>query len=334
MSTELVNVLLKAGIVTQKDVNNALKHKSGVTVVENLLSSGCGCEDDVYKVIKNKLKLAVIEPDKLANIPKDILAVVPRELVEKYHFIPFYADAASVHIAMLDPTADPCLNEVCFFTSKRIVPYGVMANVLSRALNKYYGLGLPENFQHGEENFGVSKKDMPPIPAMKREEKRPPLPISKPMTGTTPPRDIPVPTQLPKDPKDAIVFSVLADMRNIAKRCIVMFLKYSDLICDNGFGEYIDEKLNGYTIPLNAPSIFMSAYDTKIPFHGIPISNYLTDEFYKALGGIKPKVISVVPVIMEGEVFAMIYAEEVSDLDTVKKVSEKMSREFERLLDQ
>lgn len=332
---------MKAGIITEDQIQRAMEYESGSSLVERLLSLGYGSEQDVYKIIKNKLKLAVAEPVEISNIPEEVLSSVPKELIEKHHFLPFYSDATSIHIAMFDPTADPCINEICFFTSQRVLPYGVLASELCKAMNKYFKLGLPETFKYGTENLSDSKMSPPPIKGSKPEvpQKKmdlPPIP------------NIPIPNAAPKtetpaqpaevkpasnDPKDILINTTLDDMKKLSKRCIILFRKYDDLICDAGFGDKIDDNLKGYTVPLNAPSLFMGVYESKKPFHGFPVRHYLTDEFLKALGGIKPKVLSVVPAIIEDEIFAMLYAEDVSDLEAVKKVTEKMAKEFEKMLE-
>ena len=184
MNTELVNLLLKAGIVKESELQRALSYESGSSLVERLLSLGYGSEIDVFKIIQNKLKLAVISADNFKNIPKNVIEFIPRDIVEKHHVLPFYMDSTTIHMAMFDPTQDPCLNEICFFTTLKVVPYGALASDLARALNKYYGLTLPETFRHGKENLDPRYRGSPVKPLGKdfaaSEDKLPPLPNSRP----------------------------------------------------------------------------------------------------------------------------------------------------------
>jgi len=321
LKTELITTLLHAGIVTEEEVGRARCYEFGSSLTERVLSLGYGSEDDVFKVIKNKLKLVVVEGSEISHIAKCIIDAVPKELVNKHHFLPFYSDDTSIHIAMIDPTNDACINEVSFFTSKRVVPYGALATMLNKALNKNYNLKLPETFKHGEENLSSSKKSPPPVTKV---EKKPSQVFEAPIPCAAP--------SAPRTSKDEITQSVLNEMKKISKRCLILFRKYDDVICEVGFGNGVTDELKGYTIPLNSPSFFMGVYTKKIPFHGIVVNNYITDEFFKTLGGTKPKVASVVPAIIDDEMFAMIYAEDVSDIEAVKKAAADMAKAFEKIL--
>ncbi len=198
MRTELVNTLLKAGIVDEKAVTAAMEHEHGTSLVERLLTLGYGSEEDVLKVIKNKLKLEVVGKEELLNVNPVVIRMVPKGIVERHHFMPFHEDGTNIHIAMFDPTQDPCLNEICFFTHLRVIPYGVLASDLTKALNKYYGLSLPEFFKHkkperipGAENFAPPPPPNFPLPNEKPLLKKETLPE---LTPVTDPNIPPLPT--------------------------------------------------------------------------------------------------------------------------------------------
>ena len=186
MNTELITLLLKAGIIKQSEVQRALSYESGSSLVERVLSLGYGSETDVLKIIQNKLKLAVVTVESFNNIPKKVIDFIPKDIVEKHHVLPFFMDETTVHIAMFDPTQDPCLNELCFFTTLKVVPYGALASDITKALNKYYGLTLPETFRHGKENVDPRYKGTPIQPLgndfSNEDSNLPPLPNSRPTT--------------------------------------------------------------------------------------------------------------------------------------------------------
>ena len=474
MRTELISTLLKAGVVTDSQVERAISYHFGSSVLERLLSLGYGSEDDAYKVIKNKLKLEVIEGEELNNIPADVLASVPHDLIEKHHFLPFYADNAKIHVATFDPTQDSCLHEVSFFTSRKIVPFGVRASVLAKALNKYFALNVPEEFRYGKEqvvnpdlappplveqanNNAAIRPPLPPRPTMMPSssavtEPKPPLPPlpeanpleqqrklleqeveqlknkvleqeieqlktkvtelakvkeepvvvepvkvveqviqevqeskSEPLIDTASfsidddevsfndfkdvnvfdnmenavtniePKVEPVteviatsaevknsptveevgsapdPITTAQD-KDDIINSVIAELTKIAQRAIVFFVKYEDLIAVSGFGKDIDGNLADFKISLEAPSFFKDVYDTGRRFYGITPKNNVTDEFFAHFGGAMPALVCVVPVSIENDVFALIYAEEVDNPMQAEDIAERMAVAFDKLL--
>ncbi len=474
MKTELIATLLKAGVIREAQVQRAMDYSFSTGLVERLLCLGYGSEDDIFKIIKNNLKLAVIEGNELEDIPQSALESVPHDMIVRNHFLPFYADETKIHIAFFDPTKDSCFNEISFFTSKKIVPFGVRANVLAKALNKYFNLNVPEEFKFGKEQISDPKlappplvekegaearPTLPPLPTMK-EAPRPPLPtIEKKETAenielqklleqqrqelanlknqvselakskeTVP--VAPVQVELPKveapvsapaatpapakeaapvkadDPvketemiidtssfsdsddddsfndfrdignvkcefvqeakttepqvpkqeiepevkcevktetpteedsnvyvdttsielavdKDQIIAAVNNELKKISKRFALLFVKYDELITADG---------SDIKIPLQAPSFFKDVHDSAKRFYGIAPKSYVADEFFNKLGGAMPQIICVVPVSIENEVFAILYAEEVENPMQAEELAEKMAEAFERLL--
>jgi len=49
LRTELVNILLEAGIIDEKAARHAEDHALGSALVERLLDLGYGCENDVLR---------------------------------------------------------------------------------------------------------------------------------------------------------------------------------------------------------------------------------------------------------------------------------------------
>ena len=488
MKTELVNILLKAGIVSEAEVVRAIQYESGTSIVERLLSLGYGSEDDVYKIVQNKLRLAVVTTKELANISKDILNVVPKEVIEKQHVLPFMVTETTVHIAMFDPTQDSCINEICFFTGLRVLPYGALASDLAKALNKYYGLSLPESFKHGAENLDSKYagpklppiKEMaaapftaglPPLPSMsaKPEGKAsptvlPPLPTDfimpeemaklAPTTKVETTSKPSIPTKLPPLPqekvepvvqqeihevdelkaklqkmqddfdklskmveqpeirpkareeeqqikeqikntqeeiaevctvnsqykdvtqdmttsldyddeapefkdisaafpqatrasspddvnvsnignaksKEAVLTHVLVEIKKLCSRCMVLFVKYDDLVPVIGTGKGIENNLKDFTVSLKTPSVFKTVYDTKREFYGPVSSSTGLDSFFKHFGNERPMSVTIIPCLLDEEVFAMIYTEEAPTINEIRQIAEAMSRAFDKLL--
>jgi hypothetical protein len=147
-STELVEVLLEAGVLKQDEVVQASVSQGSGSLVEKALTMGSGNENDVLKILSNRMNLATIGGDELFGVSQEILQLLPKNVIMRYHVFPFFADDSVLNIAMIDPTDDSCLNEIAFFTELKIFPYGVLASKLTRALNKFFGMGLPEAFMH------------------------------------------------------------------------------------------------------------------------------------------------------------------------------------------
>ncbi|MCX6112452.1 MAG: hypothetical protein NTY22_04100 [Proteobacteria bacterium] len=434
MNTELVTILLKAGIIKQSEVEKALHYESGSSLIERLLSLGYGSETDVFKIIRNKLKLAVIASESFSNIPKNVIDFIPRDIVEKHHILPFYMDNTTIHIAMFDPTQDPCLNELCFFTSLKVVPYGALASDITKALNKYYGLTLPETFTHRKtpslrEEVTTPDAPLPPLPHSKpvtipRMQQNtmhnfPPLPdekitseamqtaevdelkeklkqmqnsfdrLSKMVAGQSKQdaeikkvenlkeqiksiqeeitlsdeilvADVNYEDDVPefKDisgafpnqgkqtshddiyvngieqgmNKDAVLNAVVKEIKKISSRSVILFVRYDDLIPILGIGNGIENNIASLKISLKESSIFKTVYNTKKEFSGPMPADTILDNFVKHFGNHRPQSITLIPSTIDDETFSMIYAEDISVTNELKKITNAMAKAFNRLL--
>jgi len=453
LKTELVQLLLKAGVVTDAQVDRAEKYNFGSSLAERLLCLGYGSEDDIFKIIKNKLKLPVIEGQELDNVPQTALNAIPAALIEQHHFLPFYTDEKTVKIALFDPTMDSYFRDITSSVTKQVYFFGARASTLSQALDEYFELDIPETFKFGKEQIAdpklappplaeavpgsTAKPAMPPLPPLPNavprapepketpkeeaapkpvtpapaptptvEKKEEPAPVeikketqqapapqpeiktmpevkpeakkdsldfgclidassfgdddasfddfkdvknivnpcgpNEPAKEETAPKEAPKVTQAaaptvskpaPEEEyispidialdKDSIISAVNLELGKASKRSLILFVKYEDLVTVDG---------SGLKVSLQAPSFFKDVHDSNKRFYGMPPKSNASDEFFKGFGGSVPFDICVVPVSIEDEVFAILYAEGVENPMQVEEVAEKMAQAFDRIL--
>ena len=133
--------------------------------------------------------------------------------------------------------------------------------------------------------------------------------------------------------KDAVLEAVVREIKKIASRSVILFVRYDDLLPISGIGEGIEDSLSGLRISLKESSVFRSVYNTKKEFSGtIPSTDMVLDSFIRHFAGNKPRSIVVVPSMIDDEIFSMIYAEETKAVDDLKKISKAMAKAFDRLL--
>ncbi len=520
MTTEFVKTLITAGIVNGAQVERAMHYESGSSLVERLLSLGYGNENDFHKVLKNKLKKAVVEESDLSDIKEDCLKIFPVSIIEKHHVLPFFMDSSVLRLAMFDPTLTTVVDELTDFTKKNnlgefnIEAYGVLPSNLAKALNKYYKLGLPEMFKYGKEtlieNYNGPKipalrltKDedmvkLPPLPPKNEKKaadgvksklivtnsdelsKLPPLPQNSNLSAKEKPEMVlsdpniaenaqekesekvktlkpgseglvrkmneefdklsemvaceeisektaPKKTQdtklnlqteviaenpktqiekadpskmkqeniikqeddfdsnpaCPIDPqnkditesmteglnydeevpefkdikdlvpekpsavskddvtsasiesastKEEIIKNTLKELRKLSSRCLILFVRNDVLSAVLGEGSGIVENYEGYTIPLVEPSIFKDVFESGEEYYGPLNPNPLLDSFMTHFGNQKPMSVTLVPSIIEEQVFAILYTEETPTVEEVKNIAKSMATAFEKLL--
>ena len=126
--------------------------------------------------------------------------------------------------------------------------------------------------------------------------------------------------------KDSAINAINAELKKITNgRSVILFVRYDDLVTVDG---------SGLKVPLQAPSFFKDVYDSGKRFYGIPPKSYVSDEFFNKLGSGTPSLVCAVPVSIEDEVFAILYAEGVDNPMEAEEISEKMAVVFERNLSQ
>jgi len=158
LKTELIEVLVEAGVIPEASLQE--KHDSKAPLLEILLSKGYGSEDDVIKILKNKLNYEVVENKIINNINLKILQSIPINFILEYHILPFMVDDNSLNIAMCDPSYDECINELAFLVDKHINVFVAKPSEINFNINKYFNVSLPTNFKH----FKTSSKTTNVIP--------------------------------------------------------------------------------------------------------------------------------------------------------------------------
>ena len=88
---------------------------------------------------------------------------------------------------------------------------------------------------------------------------------------------------------------------------------------------------NAIPIPLGAPSIFQVVFKTQKPYHGCVFKNSINDQFFKFWNEEKtPKHMTIVPIIAQGEIRAMLLGTAEPDIKFNKslKAMEKWAKEI------
>lgn len=147
MKTKLIDTLILAGVIPPNSVTE-LNTVSKTPLLETLLSKGHGSEDDVLKIIKNKLLYDVVDAATLSKISSSAIQSIPINFIIDYHVLPFYVDESVLNIAMADPTYEECFNELNFLVEKNIVVFGAKLSDINLNINKHFNLKLFTNFKH------------------------------------------------------------------------------------------------------------------------------------------------------------------------------------------
>src|SRR5258707_5168224 len=140
MVVKLGDLLLKAKLVTQEQVDAALKsqREEGGKMGEALVRVGAVTENDITETRSQQFGVPSID---LANfeIGPGVIKIVPGDVARKYGVLPVNKTGATLTIAMGDPTNVFAMDDIKFMTGYNVEPVVASEIALRKAIDKHYG---------------------------------------------------------------------------------------------------------------------------------------------------------------------------------------------------
>ena len=150
MAITLLDMLLNAGLIDRDQFEEALRNRVlyGGKIGTSLIELGFVNEVTLARFLSDKLSVPYVEPQKLLEIPDEVISLIPRELSVKYRVIPLGLDKKRLDLVMEDPADLQAIDEIGFITGFIIRPHVTPEIRLSQAFNKYYQEELEPRYQH------------------------------------------------------------------------------------------------------------------------------------------------------------------------------------------
>ena len=140
MAVKLGDLLLKQKLITQDQLENALKlqREEGGKIGEALVRVGAVSEGDITETLSQQFGVPSID---LAHFEIDpaVIKVVPGEVARKYGVLPVNKTGATLTIAMGDPTNVFAMDDIKFMTGYNVEPVVASEIALRKAIDKHYG---------------------------------------------------------------------------------------------------------------------------------------------------------------------------------------------------
>ncbi len=140
MAVKLGDLLLKQKLITQDQLDNALKlqREEGGKIGEALVRVGAVSEGDITETLSQQFGVPSID---LAHFEIDpaVIKVVPGEVARKYGVLPVNKTGATLTIAMGDPTNVFAMDDIKFMTGYNVEPVVASEIALRKAIDKHYG---------------------------------------------------------------------------------------------------------------------------------------------------------------------------------------------------
>ena len=364
MATRLGDLLLKQGLVSTAQLDEALKYQVifGGKLGTNLIEMGILEEDELARALSQQFNVPTISVEEVMNVAPQVLALFPRELIEKHGILPLKVEGRRLTLLMADPSNFHLIDELAFRTGLIIKPVVAAEIRLVLALEKHYNIGRDRRYIH------VTKKL-----ATKRPAPTPPPP---PAVAVAPPAAIELPLELQggaleipavaneaieelteiapleeildsetlslyladaRD-RDDVLDSIASYLSNEYDR-VALFLVRGNVA--HGWKASVDhEDLPEFKLaqfPLDEPSILKTVAETSSFLLGPVPRTPFNSMFLQEIGGRVPQTALLVPLLMMGRVVGIIYVdgqgEELSEkLFELQKITLKAAMAFEILV--
>ena len=138
MAKKLGELLIQEGLVTLEQLNRALDEQrhSGERIGAALVKLGMVDEDTLLEFIARQFHCPQVNISKL-NTTKEVLGLVPLDIMQKYQAIPFGLMGNTLHVAMADPGNLFVIDDIRFLTRKNIQVHVVSDNVIRKVIGQY-----------------------------------------------------------------------------------------------------------------------------------------------------------------------------------------------------
>lgn len=139
----LEDVVTDNSLATKDQVRQAkwATRGSGRTWLEQLVVLGILDENRLGDCAVQSLRVPRCDLDRLADIPRAVLARIPADLAAEHRVIPLWLEAdGDLRVAMADPTDQVGLHEIQFFAGCGVLRELAPPTAIAWALHRYHGI--------------------------------------------------------------------------------------------------------------------------------------------------------------------------------------------------
>ncbi len=141
MSVRLGELLIKANLITQDQLKDALKSQKemgGAKLGEALIKLGFVAEEDITECLSQQFGVPSINLNHF-EIDSSVIKLIPADVARKYNILPVNKTGATITIAMADPTNVFAMDDIKFMTGYNVEPVVASEIGIKAAIDNYYG---------------------------------------------------------------------------------------------------------------------------------------------------------------------------------------------------
>lgn len=149
MGEQLGREFVVAGLVTEEQLAEAVEARKtiGGAIPRILVKLRHVKEEDLLAHIAKREGLEVIKSEDV-TVDEEIMAKLPRDLVEKHELVPLSHTVSHLRLALPDPSDLPAIEEVRFLTGLEVQVSLVSSRDAAKATGGYYSRGETPPVRH------------------------------------------------------------------------------------------------------------------------------------------------------------------------------------------
>jgi type IV pilus assembly protein PilB len=162
MATRLGELILRAGLITEQQLQQALaeQKRTGGRLGSILVASGFVQEEDITELLSEQYGVPSINLSHF-EIDPAVVKLVPAAVARKYFLIPINRTGSTLTIAIADPSNVSAIDDINFMTGYHVEPVVASEMAIREAIDKYYGAGKGLALYTGSKNGpGESGEEM------------------------------------------------------------------------------------------------------------------------------------------------------------------------------
>ncbi|MEJ7616421.1 MAG: hypothetical protein WKF30_05495, partial [Pyrinomonadaceae bacterium] len=145
MSAKLGELLVRENFLSAQQLRSALDHQRthGGRLSYNLVKLGLVQDEVITTVLSRQYGVPSVNLS-LFDLDLQLLALIPREVAERYCVLPLSRAGATLTLAMADPTNVAAMDDIKFMTGLNIEPVVVSEGKVRESIGKYYNSSTRE----------------------------------------------------------------------------------------------------------------------------------------------------------------------------------------------
>ena len=139
VSKQLGELLKERNIITDEQLKEALdlQRQKGGLIGETLISLGYAKEEEIAQALTVQYGFPYLPLDNY-EIDREIIKLIPEDLVKKYGVIPIDKIGSTLTVAMVNPLNINTLEELESITKCTVQPFVTTSTSFQKAFRKYY----------------------------------------------------------------------------------------------------------------------------------------------------------------------------------------------------